>query len=281
MVKLEEKIKALKEYFLKRPDISMVFLFGSYARQEALSESDLDIAVYFKPRGRMLEWEEAESYPQEDSLWSEIEKIVGVRSDLVILNRAPATLAFSVIQEGVPIVIKDRSLYLRFALTVSSAAENFREFTKEFWAIKQRSKSLSEADKDRLIRVVDFLETEAGDYPKFSGLDKNIYESNIDTRRNVERWTENIVNASIDIAKITLASEKKRLPQTYREVLQELALLKNFDQNTAERLAEFAKLRNILAHEYLDIRFNQIKNFIQTSEPYYKALLGFAKNLLK
>jgi predicted nucleotidyltransferase len=48
----------LKEYFEKREDILMAFLFGSYAKAISHRESDVDIAVYFRPRSGFLEWAE-------------------------------------------------------------------------------------------------------------------------------------------------------------------------------------------------------------------------------
>ncbi len=163
---------------------------------------------------------------------------------------------------------------------ISSAAEYFREFVRDFWAIKQRSMSLTEDDKERLARVADFLETEVRYYSEFAGITQDSYESNAALKRNVERWAENIVNSSIDIAKILLASRKKRMPQTYRDVLRELSLIEGFSKGAADKLAQFAKLRNILAHEYLDIRFAHIKMFIDDSEAAYKKLLDFVKVLL-
>ena len=279
-MEIQKKIELLKNYFSKQSDVSMAFIFGSYAKKRETSESDFDVAIYFKPRGKMLEWEEIEDRADEDKIWSDIERIIGIRTDLVVLNRAPATLAFSVIQEGTPIIIKDSSLHLRFFLAISSAAEYFTDFTKDFWAIKQRSSSLTEIDQQRLIRIIDFLETELADSPKFLDLDQKIYESDAVVRRNVERWAENIVNSSIDIAKIILASEKKKIPQTYREIMHELSLLKDFKNEDAERLAQSAKLRNILAHEYLDVRFRQIEKFTKGSLPAYRALLDFAKKFI-
>jgi len=41
----------------------------------------------------------------------------------------------------------------------------------------------------------------------------------------VERWIENLVNASTDIAKILLASSKQVAPQTYRETLLHLSVI--------------------------------------------------------
>lgn len=259
----------------------MAFLFGSYARGTEISESDMDIAVYFAPRDGSVEWEEERFYEGEDTIWGDVERLAGKKTDLVILNRAPSTLAFSVLREGIPIIIKDRALYLRFYLTTSTEAADFRDFVNEFWEIKQRSRSLSDVDRERLIRVLDFLEMELTDYSQFGSLTRMAYETDASARRNVERWAENIVNASLDISKILLASERKRIPQTYREMLAELALLEGFDSETAEKLAAFSKLRNILAHEYLDIRFNQIKRFIDTAEPVYTELVSFVKGLLK
>ena len=259
----------------------MAFIFGSYVSGNATSESDFDLAIYFKPEGEAVEWEEAKLYKEEDEVWRDVEKLVGLRTDLVVLNRAPSTLASSILQEGEPIVIKNRSLYLRFLLIVSSTAENFREFVDDFWEIKERTKSLSTADRERLIRIVDFLESELEDRPKFEDLERKTYEANSSVRRDVERWVENIVNASIDIAKILLASKRKRIPQTYREVLENLLQLENFDTAIAEEMARFSRLRNILANEYLDMRFAQIKSFIEVSKTVYEKFVAFVKNTLR
>jgi uncharacterized protein len=139
MSKQDILIQKLREYFEKRDDILMAFIFGSYVKEQQTSESDFDIAVYFKPKGNILEWEETDIYSDEDRIWGDVEKITGMRTDFVVMNRAPSTLAYSIIQEGLPIIIKNRALYLRFFLMISSAAEYFRDFTKDFWEIKQRS----------------------------------------------------------------------------------------------------------------------------------------------
>ncbi len=278
---IDEKITLLKDYFAKRQDVVMAFVFGSTVKGTATTESDVDIAVYFTPKGKELEWEEAQTYyAGEDKIWGDVEKLVGRRVDLVVLNRVPAVLAATVLQEGIALAVKDHSLYLRFFLSVTSAAEDFMRFTNEYWDIMQRSRSLSDIDRQRLMRVAAFLEKELSAAGKFTDIDQQTYETNDDMRRNVERWAENIVNSSIDAAKILLASEKKRIPQTYREVLQELSLLDGFSPETAEKLSQFSKLRNILAHEYLDVRFNHITRFVRESEQLYCALVDFIKKQL-
>lgn len=80
-IQLIEKIKLLKDYFLKTPDVKMVFVFGSYAKSQEISESDFDIGVYFKPEGNAIEWEETRYYCNEDKIWGDTEKIIGLKTD--------------------------------------------------------------------------------------------------------------------------------------------------------------------------------------------------------
>lgn len=213
MLNYKDKIGMLKEYFEKNQDILMAFLFGSYTKGNQTSESDIDVAVYFTPPGKRIEWEEDKIYNNENIIWNAIENITGIKTDFIVLNRAPANLVFSVIQNGMPIVIKDPAYFLRFFLCISSAAEDFRKFIKDFWDIKRRSASISEIDKSRLIYLIDFLKTELNDFVLVKNIINKEYETDSYKRRNVERWVENIVNSSIDIAKVLLASEGRRLPR--------------------------------------------------------------------
>lgn len=132
-----EMIKALKGYFEKRDDVVMAFLFGSYARGISHRESDVDIAVYFRPKSGYLEWEEFDiKYEAEDTVWLDVERLLKRNVDLIILNRARSTIAQSAIN-GIPIIIKDRGLYLDFMLRVTSEAEDFRQTIEDYWRIKE------------------------------------------------------------------------------------------------------------------------------------------------
>ena len=51
-------------------------------------------------------------------------------------------------------------------------------------------------------------------------------------------------------------------------------------QDFVERFQRWVKLRNILAHEYLDIEWKRISDFIQNSQEYFQALLEDAKGYL-
>lgn len=271
------KVRLLKKYFSGKPEVSMAFLFGSYTKGQALFDSDVDIAVYFKPKERRLEWEEVGEWSEVIKIWADTEKILGKNVDVLVLNKAPCLIAFDAVHTGIPLVIKDHLLYLRFLSLINSAAIDFREFIEDYWRIEQRSTSLSNFDKTRLIEIVKFLTNEIDDWNIYLELGWDEYQNDRIKRRSMEHWIENIVNASIDIARILLASGKKSLPGTYREVLRSFMSLKNFDKNTAERLGEFARLRNIITHEYLDIRWEQIRNFVKTAKPLFEYTIEFIK----
>lgn len=277
MVLSQSKITKLKEYFKKRDDALMAFLFGSFATGKTMYDSDVDIAVYFKPKGRAIEWEEERDWPEEDKIWSDLENIVERDVDLLVLNRARSSVAFNVLQTGIPLVIKDRSFYWRFYLLISSAAMDFREFIDDYRKIRERSRSVSEEDLARLKDLADFLESEMESYSEFSSLTQKIYQYDRNQKRNIEHWVESIVLSSIDLAKILLSSNKIIAPGKYADILKSLMALKDFDEGIAEKLSKFAHLRNVITHEYLDIRWKEIKKFINTSEPLYKYLVNFIK----
>ena len=278
-----EMIRKLKDYFEKRKDVVMAFLFGSFAKGQAVYDSDVDIAVYFKPEKQKIELEEDKIYPGENQIWEDVEKIIKRNVDLVILNKARPLVAFDVLQTGMPIIIKNRSLYWNFYSLIHSSALDFMEFSQDYRLVKERSNSLSETDKERLARLTEFLEEEVKSYEDFKNLEWKEYSLNRHIKRDVEHWLENIVNASIDTVKIVLASEKLPRPETYKDTMKSLEVIRGeFDKKTAEKLSELTSLRNIITHEYLDIRWRQIQEFIKTSRPSYEYLIEFVKkNYLK
>ena len=131
-------VEKLGKYFEKRDDIVMAFLFGSWAKGHEGTESDIDIAVYFKPESNILEWESTDSqYEGEREIWLEIETIVEKDVDLLVLNRADATVADSALR-GHPIIIKDRNLYMDFLLRITFEAIDFRQWIDGYWTFKEQ-----------------------------------------------------------------------------------------------------------------------------------------------
>ena len=135
--------------------------------------------------------------------------------------------------------------------------------------------------KQRLLRLVNFLEIELRDYSKFRQITQAEYREDRDKNRNVERWVENIINSSVDISKVILTYEGKSLPDNYKEIVLSLSLVKDLGIGDAEALSYWVKFRNIISHEYLDIRWVSIKKFIAETEPLYRDLLDKVKIYLE
>jgi uncharacterized protein YutE (UPF0331/DUF86 family) len=198
--------------------------------------------------------------------------MLGERVDLVVLNRVAATVAAAALIEGVLVCCRDERLYRRFLLAATLLAEDERRFAESYLSIKARSRSISEIDRDRLARIVDFIRTELADSESFDSIDRAKYVNEPAFRRNVERWIENLVNASIDVAKILVASDRQSVPQTYRETLLRLSAISEFVPGDPDELAAFSKLRNLLAHEYLELRYPSIEDFVLRAPPLFRRL---------
>ena len=278
----DEITQKLKDYFKKRDDVVMAFLFGSRAGGSTRAISDWDIAVYFTPEKEYIEWEErGREYQQEDRVWSDCMEILQTDNvDLLVLNRAPSSICATAIQ-GTPLIIKDYGLWLKFMLIITREAEDYREFVNEYYAISQRSASISPQDEENLKRTLSFFEEQMTLYAYFADLSEKEYTNNIHQRNDVERWIENIVNASIDMSKIILASEKKTIPDTYKNVIKHAAWALKLEEDFAERFERWVKLRNVLAHEYLDLKWKRISGFIQNSEGCFKSFKKAAQRYLE
>lgn len=269
-------ILELKDYFKAQNSVVLAFVFGSRAKKTQRPSSDWDIALYFKT-GTYAALEDMREYPDEHTILEEIEHIVkSDEIDLVVLNRAKPSLVFSILNSGVPLTVKDRKLYLKLLMKAHYEAVDYWNFTREFYEIVQRSSSLSGEDRSTLREHIRSLDNEFDDLKEFQAMSTEEYVQHRDKRRNVERWVENLVMSAIDIAKIVLASEKKDIPQTYRETLLYFSL-KIMDEHTAKRFSQFAEMRNIVAHEYIEMRWERIKKFIRDASKLYPAFIKSAK----
>ncbi len=256
-------IEELKRYFEEKENVPLAFIFGSSARGIEGEDSDLDVGVYLRDNR------------EEDEIWREISRIVEREIDLVVLNDAPATLISNVFKTGIPLVTKDKKLYWNLYLGKSLEAEDFLEFAESYWRIYSRSASLIPEDKVRLLERIQFLEAEFREIGEFKELPFEEYRRDNVKRRNIERWTENVINATIDIAKIVLASEKKEMPKTYEQALSHFGILIGLEEKETNELSTFARLRSILAHEYLDVIHERIKEFIIASPSIYEKIFKF------
>lgn len=270
------QLNQLQQLFAQHPDVAFAMLFGSAASGRQVAESDVDIAVYFVPdAGIDLERPDAR-FASEAKLWAASEEICGREVDFVVLNRAPATVAAAALLTGHRLALNHPGLYRAYFNAVTSLAEEERAFAEDYIRVRRRSRSLAPVDRDRLLRTLDYLRTELDDASMYRDLSAARFETDRHYRRGLERWVENLVNASIDIAKIVLASESIAVPQTYYAQITRLREIPQFAP-LSEQLAANTRVRNALAHEYLDLRHAQVSSVAAGAPELYSALADAAE----
>lgn len=256
-----DKIAAATGLALERfPHLLFGFLFGSAVAGRLRSDSDLDLAVY-QESGGYLEVETERDLDREADIQVALERATGRDVDLVLLNRAPAAVCASALLSGRPILMRDRAFYTRYYLAVTAVASDFLDTERDFRAVRDRSLSLSPVDRSRLERILDFIETELVDRDRFREVALDRYQGNRDLRRNLDRWVEMLIDAAIDVGKIVLASERRDVPYTYGQILADLEAVERFS-DLAGRLRPLAALHNVLADEYLELRFGRVQRFV-------------------
>ncbi|MFW5684453.1 MAG: nucleotidyltransferase domain-containing protein, partial [Spirochaetota bacterium] len=226
---LESLIPRLRETLLGFPSVSFSFIFGSAVQGRLRDDSDLDVAVYVDADGA-LEVEAERDVPDEADLQIALERATGRNIDLLILNRAPATVCSAALVTGQPVLIRHQQLYARYFLAVTNVAIDFLATEREFREIAARSKSLAEIDRERLERILEYVDEEMSDRPEFKDVGLPRYRNDRGLRRNLDRWVEMLINAAIDIAKIVLSSEHKPVPRTYGQILEDLESTAPFDE---------------------------------------------------
>lgn len=242
------------------PHLTFAVLFGSAASGRLRPDSDVDVAVYGASAGR-LEIEEEREIAHETDIQIALERATQRNVEILVLNRAPATVCAAALTSGRVVLMRDEAFYSRYFLAVTSVAIDFLQTEREYRSIRDRSRSLSPVDQSRLERIVDFIDTELQDRERFRDVTQHRYRTDRDLRRNLDRWVEILINAAIDIGKIVLSSTQRPIPYTYGQILAELETLPHFAA-LSERLQPLAALRNLMAHEYLDLRFGRITRFV-------------------
>lgn len=135
-----------------------------------------------------------------------------------------------------------------------------------------------QADRRKLIPHIEYIEKEVSFLSVYEKeIDWKVYHNNRGKRLEVERWVECIINATIDISKMLLTIKEEELPETSREILFQIGSRIYNKEEEAETFSELAKIRNTLAHRYLDIRWKDIKRFLQIVPELYPAFIDNIK----
>lgn len=137
---------------------------------------------------------------------------------------------------------------------------------------------MKRTDRSRVLSSLDYLEKELpflSEYEK--GVDWKVYQTERSKRLEIERWVESLINATLDISKVLLVIRNEEVPETSREILFKVGSLVFDKELKAEAFSELAKIRNTLAHRYLDVKWEDIRRFLQLVPGVYPDFLRFVK----
>ena len=124
----EEILQKLKDYFNKKENVIMAFLFGSLSKGKVHRHSDIDIAIYLKEY----------DIKEVEKIWDELEDLLKKDIDLIVLNNAKPLVAFEAIR-GEKIIIKDYDFYVDYMLEVSSEAIDLKEFILDLYKMRREN----------------------------------------------------------------------------------------------------------------------------------------------
>jgi len=102
----EARLKKLKDHLYQKEEIIFAYIYGSVARNQDTSRSDIDLAVYIDEDKKP----EAGPFGYRSELITELQPLAGNDIDLIILNEASNLLAYNVFKEGKLIFNKDPEL---------------------------------------------------------------------------------------------------------------------------------------------------------------------------
>ncbi len=102
-VNLDDLVNKIKYFFkAEERDIDIVILFGSILRREIVR--DIDIAIY-STKELVID--------KIFKLGAELEDYLDLPVDLISLNETPPKLKAKILTQGLPIIIKNQSLYAK------------------------------------------------------------------------------------------------------------------------------------------------------------------------
>lgn len=119
--------EVLRRFFgTPRPGVAAAWLFGSVARDAARAGSDVDVAILTDdPSVRGLD-------ALRLGLEGELERALGIPTQLVVLDRAPADLAHRVLRDGVLLCEPDRSARIRFEVRTRNEYWDLLPYLEEY-----------------------------------------------------------------------------------------------------------------------------------------------------
>ena len=102
------------------------YLFGSQTTKNTVSDSDVDLAVFFEKN------QVNDFFERRLELIGELSKLLGKEADVVVLNTAPPFLRYVVLKEGKLIFERDKGKRIDFELKSLNEYFDFKPILEKY-----------------------------------------------------------------------------------------------------------------------------------------------------
>lgn len=254
-----ERIEELRRRLLDDDNVLLAYVFGSWVKAEAWGGSDVDVAVLLR-----------------DSSWGGVSRLMGEvaealevgvdRVDLVDLSRADDVLKYSVVSGGHKIVDKgsyERELYEGLYTKLFDTVTFLDSYVED---------SLNPLRREVLARKLMALDEEVKVLKTYvlSRTAAQVAEGPV-AKRVLRDSLRVATESAIDVCKHVAASMKLGVVREYKDFPLKLAEAGLMRRELAEELADFAKLRNIIVHRYLELDYallyGKAREFVDSVSP--------------
>ncbi len=120
----DSRIKSITDTLSKYP-IVFAYLFGSQAKGQSTTLSDVDLAVFIDRR-----ISRSERFDIRLRLTNDLSAIAGTKVDLIVMNDIPIQLAYEIIKYGKAILCKDRDAMIDAEIEILSKYLDRRYYDK-------------------------------------------------------------------------------------------------------------------------------------------------------
>ena len=122
----KKQLSKLRSYFAGFPSVSAVYLFGSQARKEAKTQSDIDIAVLFAEKT-------TEKYNARIQFTEDLRKLLGKNIDICDIQQGDIPFAYRILSESVILYVGDDQRRISFEVQLLRNYFDMHAFFEEYY----------------------------------------------------------------------------------------------------------------------------------------------------
>jgi uncharacterized protein YutE (UPF0331/DUF86 family)/predicted nucleotidyltransferase len=214
------------------PDVLAVMLFGSHARGDATTVSDVDVCLV------------APTAPSnEDATRIRLDYLSAFDLDIAVFDQVPLYVRTRILKEGRVLFVRDEDALYALAIRTVRAWEDFRHIHRLY---------LEESpvvDRDRVLAKLDELDGYLRELRSVTPDRLDDYQR-VETKRACERLIQISVETVLDVCALLVTGLRLGIPAEEDDLFEKLSRHRVVSATIAETLRRMKGLRNLLVHEY-------------------------------